>query len=204
MLKEKYDIIVTRYVGIEGTAVLARYGYDELCERYPSYLVTEAASFDENKEQFYIDDVLKEVSLLREGSLFNASLKYAEEYTEFGIFEALFSMAKELKCGIRINIKDIPIKQETVEMCEFFKANPYAMYSGMSAVIVTKDGEDVVRFLEENGICAQIVGYTTYEDNDKIVINEEESGFLQHIRKDELKNILGRREYYERTNSGNC
>lgn len=181
------DVLVTRYIGIRGTAILAREYRDDLVNRYPKWLIDEACQFDS-----YLNS--------SDSQLSDENVIYSKEYTEFGVFEALFQMSRELKCGLEINIKDIPIKQETVEICEFTGVNPYALYAGYSSVVVAKDGKKAVEFYEKNGIPATIVGTTT-EDNDKIVINEDERGFLPHIRKDELKTKLGRRLYYERTDS---
>lgn len=183
------DVLVTRYIGIRGTAILAREYRDDLVNRYPKWLVDEACQFDS-----YLNNSDSE------NIIYDANIVYSKEYTEFGIFEALFQMSRELKCGLEINIKDIPIKQETVEICEFTGVNPYALYAGYSSVVVAQDGKKAVEFFEKNGISATIVG-TTAKDNDKIVINEDERGFLPHIRKDELKTKLGRRLYYERTDS---
>ena len=182
------DVLVTRYIGIRGTAILAREYRDDLVNRYPKWLVEEACQFD------------SDINSDSEDIIYDANIVYSKEYTEFGIFEALFQMSRELKCGLEINIKDIPIKQETVEICEFTGVNPYALYAGYSSVVVAQDGKKAVEFFEKNGISATIVG-TTAKDNDKIVINEDERGFLPHIRKDELKTKLGRRLYYERTDS---
>lgn len=181
------DVLVTRYIGIRGTAILAREYRDDLVNRYPKWLVDEACQFDS-----YLNS--------SDSQLSDENVIYSKEYTEFGVFEALFQMSRELKCGLEINIKDIPIKQETVEICEFTGVNPYALYAGYSSVVVAKDGKKAVEFYEKNEIPATIVGTTT-KDNDKIVINEDERGFLPHIRKDELKTKLGRRLYYERTDS---
>lgn len=183
------DVLVTRYIGIRGTAILAREYRDDLVNRYPKWLIDEACQFDSDINSDSEDKILSDENII-----------YSKEYTEFGVFEALFQMSRELKCGLEINIKDIPIKQETVEICEFTGVNPYALYAGYSSVVVAKDGKKAVEFYEKNGIPATIVGTTT-EDNDKIVINEDERGFLPHIRKDELKTKLGRRLYYERTDS---
>lgn len=183
------DVLVTKYIGIIGTAILARERREELLKKLPEWLVDEAACFDED----YNTNPVTEVGLSMEHGAI-----YAKEYTEFGIFEALFQMSKELKTGLRIDIKSIPVKQETVEVCEIIGVNPYALFSGNSAVVVTKDGQEMKEFLESMNIPAQIVAQTA-DNNDKIVVNDEECGFLQHIRKDELKNILGRKEYYERT-----
>jgi len=182
------DVIVTRYIGIRGTAIIARAQYDKLIKRYPEWFLREAMSFDEGLDEI---EELPEI-----GIALNEGASYAKGYTEFGIFEALFQMSKELKCGLRIPIKDIPIKQETVEVCEEIKCNPYALFSGLSSVIVCDDGDRMKVLLENNGILATVVGYTT-DNNDKILINEDEESFLPHVRKDELKNVLGRKEYNE-------
>ena len=192
------EILITRYIGIIGTGIMGKVRRQELLARYPEWFVNEAASFDD------------EVSMNRNSSgelpeidcAMNNGAVYASEYFEFGVYEALFAMSKELKCGLRIRLKDIPIKQETVEICELLSVNPYALYSGYSSVIVTDNGESLKLKLEDMGIPAAIVGYTT-TDNDKKVINEDEESFLPHIRKDELKNLLGRKEYHERTDTIN-
>jgi len=183
------DILITKYIAIHGTAILARDKSEELRLRLPNWLVDEAAMFD---------TVVRNNELLEIEIALNNGAVYAREYYEFGIFEALFQMSKELRCGLIADIRKIPIKQETVEICEALNANPYSMFSGYSAVIATENGERLRSLLEQADIPAVIVGYTT-DNNDKIIVNGDESGFLQHIRKDELKNILGRKEYYERT-----
>jgi len=189
------DVLVTRYIGIYGTAILADCFEEGLLSRYPKWLVDEAKDFVKGINAFRTEE-LPEMKIARE-----MCAVYSEEYMEFGISEALFSMSKKLRCGLDIYIKKIPIKQETVEVCEFCGINPYALYSGYSAVIVCENGEEMKEALEKSGIPASVVGKTT-QSNDKYLINEDEKSFLQHIRKDELKKALGRKEYYERTDFG--
>lgn len=201
------DIIVTRYIGIKGTAILANARYEELLTRYPNWLIDEAKRFADGIEDLYAAKNFEDISneediILSEINIaFSKGAVYAKEYTEFGIFEALFQMSKELKTGLWTNIKDIPIKQETVEVSDFFKVDPYAMFSGVSAVIVIPSEKtvDLMEALNLADIPAVKIGETV-PGNDKVVINEDERSFLKHIRKDELKNLLGRKEYYERTN----
>ena len=206
------DVVITKYIGIYGTGILAEYKEDELRERLPEWLVDEAKCFtcrtekckiacsdqESNEDAAYNQEEIAlletpEISIsLSEGAV------YAKEYKEFGVLEALFSMSKELKTGLEINIEDIPVKQETVEVCEALDINPYELYSGGSAVIVIDNGMTLVSVLEEAGIPACVVGHTT-NNNDKIVINGDERGFLPHVRKDELKRLLGSKTFYERT-----
>ena len=42
------------------------------------------------------------------------------DVTEGGIFGALWEMAEASGVGLEIDLKKIPIRQETVEVCEFF------------------------------------------------------------------------------------
>ena len=185
------DIIVTRFIGILGTAILAREFESGLRTRYPKWLVDEAISFDDDVDRIEENDIDVIKSM-------GDRIAYLGRYTEFGVFEALFQMSRFLKCGMDIEIKSIPIKQETVEVCEFTGADPYLLYSGVSCVLACENGEDIIRELAGHDIPAFKVGITT-STNDKIVINESERGFLPHVRKDELKRILGKKVYYERT-----
>ena len=45
----------------------------------------------------------------------------------------------------------IALKQETVEICEFYRLNPYLMTSAGSYLVLTDEGEEVIRALEEAG-----------------------------------------------------
>lgn len=182
------DIIVTNYIGEYGTGILAQERRNELLKTLPEWLVNRAAKLADNGSQDA--GVSKALEL---GAV------YAKQYTEFGVLEALYAMSKALKTGLEVDIRLLPIRQETVEICEALDVNPYALYSGNSAVVVVENGMTLVSVLKEIGVPAIIVGHTV-DGNDKIVTNGDESGFLPHIRKDELKNILGRKEYYERTN----
>ena len=194
------DVLITRSVGLRGTAILAREYRSELLSRYPERLVDTAASFDKDMDKHNDTSVISDI-FTNMNDVYG--IAYAKEYTEFGVYEALFQASKELKCGMRIRIKDIPIRQETVEVSEFTEVNPYELYSGLSMVIVAENARALKEYLlKEFNIPSSIVAYTT-PDNDKIISNDEEEGFLPHIRKDELKNKLGRKLYYERTDSVN-
>ncbi len=176
------DIVITRYIGIRGTAILARKFREKLLERLPEALVNEACAFDEGLPEK--DELPDDPGLSADG------IAYIKEYDRFGIYEALFQLSRALRCGLDIGTGKIPIKQETIEVCEVLGANPYALYSGYSCVIACRDGEALVKELEESGIPAVIVGKTN-DSNDKFLINKEEKGYLPHIRTDELERLKG-------------
>ena len=91
-------------------------------------------------------------------------------------------------CGLQVDVKAIPIRQETVEICEFFDVNPYQIMSSGSMLIAAKDGLKVMRALQDAGIPAALIGSMT-EGNDRILRNGEEIRYLDRPKPDELYRV---------------
>ena len=62
---------------------------------------------------------------------------------------ALWELSETAGIGFEIDMPQIALKQETVEICEFYRLNPYLMTSAGSYLILTDAGEAVIRALEE-------------------------------------------------------
>ena len=107
------------------------------------------------------------------------------DVTEGGIFGALWEMAEASGVGLEIDLKKIPIRQETVEICEFFDLNPYKLVSGGAAVMAAEDGNALVHAIRLAGGDATIVGKAT-DSNDRVLINGDERRFLETTQTDEL------------------
>ena len=173
-VKPGMDILVTKWVGLEGTAILAKEREEALRSRYAQPFIDEAKTF------------LQYLSIIPEAAVAIKSGACAmHDVSEGGIFGALWDMAESAGVGLEIDLKRIPIRQETVEICEFFDRNPYKLLSGGSLLIATKDGNAMVRELEKNGIAATIIGKAT-DSNDRVLINEDERRFLETTQTDEL------------------
>src|SRR3712207_610082 len=95
------------------------------------------------------------------------------DITECGVFGALCEMAEAAGCGLEVDLNTIPIRQETVEICEFFHVNPYQIMSSGSMLMITENGENLVRELEKAGIPARVIGVLT-DRNDRILQNGSE------------------------------
>ncbi len=176
--KPGMDIIVTKWVGLEGTSILAKEKSEELLTRYPRSLVENAKNFDA------FLSVLPESRI----AVHNGAVAM-HDITEGGVFGALWELSVCAGVGIEVDLKKIPIRQETVEVCEFFDLNPYCLISSGSMLIVAENGYDCVKALEEEGIHAVVIGKTT-DNNDKAVLNEGEKRFLEAPKPDELYKIL--------------
>lgn len=171
------DIVMTKWAGLEGTAILAERYKDRLRERYPLHMIEKAAAF---KQQL---SVIPEAATAAK-----SNVSAMHDASTGGIFAALWELAESAGVGLVVDLKKIPIKQETVEVCEYFCLSPYELLSGGCLLMTTDSGERLVQALEKIHIPAAIIGRTT-DNNDKVVTNEEESRFLERPKSDEITKI---------------
>ncbi len=177
--KPGMDILVSKWIGIEGTSIIAKEKEEELKTRFPVPFIEKAKQMD-----IYIS-VQSEAAVA-----VTSGVSAMHDVTEGGIFGALWEMAEASGVGLEIDLKKIPIRQETVEICEFFGVNPYKLISSGCMLMAAEDGNHLVRELEKAGIKATIIGKAT-EGNDRVLLNEDERRFLEPPKEDELYAALG-------------
>ena len=98
-------------------------------------------------------------------------------------------MAEASGVGLEIDLKKIPIRQETVEICEYFDLNPYELISSGCMLMAAADGNTIVRELEKSGIHAAVVGKAV-KGQDRVLYAAEEKRFLEPPKSDELYKVL--------------
>lgn len=173
-----HDIIITKWIGLEGTSIIAKEKEAELLTRYPGDLVETARNFDK-----YLSVVPEAAVAVKSG------VSAMHDVTEGGIFGALWEMAESSGVGLTIDLKKIPVRQETIEVCEFFGINPYELISSGSMLMASPDGNQLVQDLERAGIPAVVVGKAT-AGNDRVLLNGEEQRFLEPPKTDELYRVV--------------
>lgn len=171
------DILVTKWIALEGTFRIAKRKEEELAVRYPRHMIREAEEFDR-----YLS-VLPEAELAAE-----AGVHAMHDISEGGVLGALWELAECSGVGLEIELKKIPLRQETVEICDFYGLNPYQMVSGGSMLMAAEDGNGLVHRLAQAGIPAVIVGKAT-AGNDRVILNGEERRFLELPQTDEIHKI---------------
>lgn len=172
------DIVVTKWVGLEGTSILAKEMAAVLSTRFSESFIRRAQNFDSL------------LSVLPEAEVAVLSgVDAMHDVTEGGIFGALWEMAESSGVGLEIELKKIPLKQETVEICEFFGISPYELISSGSMLMAAKDGNQLVLELQKAGIAAVVIGKAT-AGNDRILQNDGERRFLEPPKTDELYKVL--------------
>lgn len=172
------DMIATKWIGLEGTSIIAKEKERELLTRYTADFISKAKEFDQY------------LSVMGEAAIaVSSGVGAMHDVTEGGIFGALWEMAEASSVGLEIDLKRIPIRQETVEICEFFDINPYELISSGCMLMAAEDGNTLVRKLEKAGIPAVVIGKAT-AGNDRVIVNEEERRFLEPPKTDELYKVV--------------
>lgn len=176
--KPGQEIVMTKWAGLEGTAIIAAAKEEELRTKYSQSFLDGAKSMIE-----YIS-VVPEAMIAR--AIGVASM---HDVTEGGIFGALWEIGAASRVGLEVDLKKILLKQETVEICEFFDLNPYMLISSGCMLIITDRANQLVDRLKAEGIAAAVIGRIT-EGNDRIIINEEERRYLEPPKSDELYKVM--------------
>ena len=172
------DLVLTGWIGMEGMLRILEEKEAELKTRFSTSFLKQMSSY---KSHVFAQ---KEIALAKQNGV-----KFISQIGEGGVFAGLWNLAKEMECGLEVDLKKIPVLQETVEVCEFFRLNPYQLTSAGAMFMVTNDGEHLVEVLGVQGIPAVLIGKLT-DNNDKILRNGEEIRYIDRPAPDEIMKIF--------------
>jgi Hydrogenase maturation factor len=176
-MRPEQDIVVSKWVGLEATAILAKEKETQLRTVFTEDFINTAKRFDQ-----YLS-VIPEAKVAKD-----CGASAMHDITEGGILGALWEMSNGAGVGIEVDLRKIPIRQETVEICEFFKVNPYLIMSSGSMLIATDDGAKLVAKLKAAQIEATVIGRSN-ASNKRIVKKGDEVRYLDKPQADELYRI---------------
>ena len=174
--KPGQELIVTGFIGLAGTGMIADLKKEELSRRFPSMFLREAETCSERLS------IEKEAEILSRSDTFRMALG------ELGIYGALWETAEKSGTGLEVEIEKIPIKQHTIEICEYFDLNPYQLMSTGAMLIASDQGQELVRELQTNGIQAAVIGRTS-DSREKLIYRQGKAANLEITRNDEFYKI---------------
>ncbi len=172
------DLVVTKWIALEGTSILAKEREAQLKQVFPVSFVRTACDFDQ-----YLSVIPESRVATKQG------VHAMHDITEGGILGALWEMAEGAGTGLDIQIKSIPIRQESIEICEQFGINPYQLMSSGSMLLATENGNAMVQALHQAGIHGTVIGRAT-DSHDRILRNGDEIRYLDRPKSDELYQVL--------------
>lgn len=168
------EIVMTKWAGLEGTAILAKEKEAELLTRYNKDFI------NNGKNLSAMISVVPESKVGR-----RLGVRAMHDVTEGGIYGALWEIGAASNVGMEVDLTKIPIRQETIEICEFYNLNPYQLISSGVMLMITDKANLLVEELKKAGIPAAVIGRIT-GGNDRVIINGDEKRFLAPPKSDEL------------------
>ena len=174
------QIVMTKWAGMEGSCILAQ-EREDLQKVFPETLLHRTRSLGG------LLSVKKEAVICAE-----EGAHHLTDLSEGGFYAALWRLSKKAQRGLRVDLKSVPVLQETIEIANYFDIDPYRMRSAGSLLAVTDDAERLTARLAESGIYAVRIGELSPDpkDHDKILTNGEEIRYLDLPQPDELLKIM--------------
>jgi len=170
-MKAGQDIVIAGVIGISDTKDLFIKNTEKIKEYYSNSFINILRKIDIHRvEQFLLD---------------RDDLKYTAIYeiANGGIFTALWDITANFGIGIRVELLDIPVRQETIELSELFEINPYYMDSQGAYILITDNGYNTVQTLLNRGIAAIQIGKVEHGKK-RIIVTSGGIGFLERPKRD--------------------
>ena len=95
--KAGQDIVISKWIGLEGTSLMAKQYRQQILERYPAYLVEEAMGFDR-----FLSIIPEAATAMKSG------VGAMHDASEGGIFASLWELAEGAGVGLTIDLKKYP------------------------------------------------------------------------------------------------
>ena len=168
------ELVVSKWIGMEGALLIANAKEEELQNRNPYAMLDRVMAMEHEM-----------TVLLEAATAVKSEVSAMHDLSEGGILGGLWEFAGKHGVGLEIDIKKIPVKQEVIEICEYFELNPYALRSGGSLLMAVNNGSNLVWELNKLGIEASVIGRIT-DGNDRIIRNQEETRYLDLPQADEI------------------
>lgn len=172
------DIVYAGWAGLEGMLRIIGEKEAELRERFTPAFIGQMKAYDSELcglSKIAVADAMG-VSVIRQVS-------------RGGILASLWDLAKDTELGLNLDLKKIAVRQETIEVCEHFRLNPYQLASGGSFLMLSENGEALADALNQKGIQAAVIGQLT-DSNDKVIHNGEDMRYIDRPAPDELMKVF--------------
>lgn len=172
-------VVITKYIGIEGTSILAKELEYKLIEKLEEEKIKEAQNMDSM------------LSVVKEGTIASKlGAKYMHDITEGGILGAVWEASKAVSKGIKIFDRLIPIKDVTKEISNVLGIDPYKLISSGSMLIIMDENKfiELEQQLKDENIKATIIGEVV--ENGVFLDNNGELKDIDSPESDELYKAL--------------
>lgn len=173
VLENGDDLIVAGVVGIAGTQILIKNEREALLQYFSDGFLWNTARILEKCRVTEIPDTLQ------------GEIHARYDLGTGGVLSGMWKMAEAFGTGLHADLRKIPIRQETIEICERLDVNPYKLLSEGAVLLGCTDGEKAVQEFLHQQIPAAVIGKTA-AGNDRLLYSGELTRYLERPSQDEL------------------
>lgn len=180
-LKAGDSLVISKFLAIEGTLILADLMGDE---------VKEVLTEEELKD---IESYKSLLSVIPEGRIGKAQNVHSmHDITEGGVLGAVYEVAMASGLGCRLDEGAFPFKASTLKLTKSLGLDPQRLISSGSMLFGTDDPQGLIEALAAQGIAGTVIGCAT-QSQDYLLLDEEgRSRPFDPPAKDEIYRIFER------------
>ncbi len=177
--REKRDLIMTGCAGWAGTGILVGAYADRIRQRFPAFMEENALAMTD-----------PETLLVKRPA--DIALRHRDavmqDISTGGVLGALWEFCQREGLGMDIDMRAIPVRQETIEICELVGRNPYELFGQGGLIIACVDGAALIRDLADAGIAAGMLGscFSEKVNRGRMIRNGGEIRYLNKPEADSL------------------
>jgi len=180
------EVLLTKGIAIEGTALLAREKADELAGHLPAEALERARGFLREPGLSVVPDAM---------AVCGAVLPHAlHDPTEGGLATGLHELADAAGCGLEVDVGEVPVFEETRLICDHYGLEPLGVIASGSLLVVTapEHSDAALAALEAAGVEAQRIGRILDRREGVMAIGEDGRKPLPRYDSDEVARLFAR------------
>ena len=176
-------IILTKTIGLEGTAILAYDLREKLTESLGDDVIQRAKAFS------------RQISVVRDAMIAvkMGGVHAMHDPTEGGIICGLWEIGEASGTGMVVEESRIAVARETESVCDALGLDPLRVLSSGSLLIAARSNRAnrITKSLQRNGIAASVIGEITKPEKGRIFVKRDGTRVnLELPARDELYKVL--------------
>lgn len=178
------DIVLTKGIAIEGTAIIAQEQSEDLRQRYPAELLARCRNFLRDPGISVVQDALIACGC--------GTVHAMHDPTEGGLATGLHELAEAAGAGLRIQADAIPIYPETRQFCRDYHLDPLGLIASGALVLATPPDQTarIIEGLKTSDIPASVIGRIVPAPEGRLLVTTEGSQPLPIYEQDEITHIF--------------
>lgn len=173
------DILMVGEVGLEGALRLLGEKRKELEKRFnPTFLRGLEAKNEE---------LIQSIKVIQ--ALEKSGAKVIHQVPESGILGGLWELGEAAGLGMKVLLKNLPISQEVIEICEYLGVNPYRLCAAGTLLVLCHNGEELAAEMEVSGFKVSVIG-KMIAGNERTLCNKDDIRHLERPTANELYKLV--------------